>query len=215
MALGAATLVGLTALVLIFTKVLLDPPRGDLVAMAGFLLVSGGASVLVGMAPARWELPWWVRSLRARLALLCGLTAVLALANVGLTGFLMFLSPHDLALLATLLGFPLGMSMFVAFAFSRSTTRSIREVVDAVRRINSGSLDTRVAMASRDEIGEVATALNSMAERLEASFSRQRELEQARKDLVRAVSHDLRPPWLLSEPWWRASTAALLMMKGQ
>ncbi len=58
MALGAATLVGLTALVLIFTKVLLDPPRGDLVAMAGFLLISGrckragwnGASTL-GVAP--------------------------------------------------------------------------------------------------------------------------------------------------------------------
>lgn len=194
MALGAATLVGLTALVLFFTKVLLDPPRGDLVAMAGFLLISGGASVLVGMAPALWELPRWVRSLRVRLALLCGLTAVLALANVGFTGFLMFLSPHDLALLATLLGFSLGISIFVAFAFSRSTTRSIREVVEAVRRMNSGNLDTRVATPSRDEIGELATALNSMAERLEASFSRERELEQARKDLVRAVSHDLRTP---------------------
>ena len=65
MALGAATLVGLTALVLFFTKVLLDPPGGDLVAMAGFLLISGGASVLVGMAPALWELPRWVRSLRS------------------------------------------------------------------------------------------------------------------------------------------------------
>ena len=194
MALGAATLVGLTALVLFFTKVLLDPPKGDLLAMAGFLLISGGASVLVGMAPALWELPRWVRSLRVRLALLCGLTAVLALANVGFTGFLMFLSPHDLALLAALLGFSLGMSMFVAFAFSQSTTRSIREVVEAVRRINSGSLDTRVATPSRDEIGELATALNSMAERLEASFSRERELEQARKDLVRTVSHDLRTP---------------------
>ena len=194
MALGAATLVGLTALVLFFTKVLLDPPGGDLVAMAGFLLISGGASVLVGMAPALWELPRWVRSLRVRLALLCGLTAVLALANVGFTGFLMFLSPHDLALLATLLGFSLGISIFVAFAFSRSTTRSIREVVEAVRRMNSGSLDTRVAAPSQDEIGELATALNSMAERLEASFSREKELEQARKDLVRAVSHDLRTP---------------------
>ena len=113
---------------------------------------------------------------------------------MGFTGFLMFLSPHDLALLAALLGFSLGMSMFVAFAFSQSTTRSIREVVEAVRRMNSGSLDTRVATPSRDEIGELATALNSMAERLEASFSRERELEQARKDLVRAVSHDLRTP---------------------
>ena len=194
MALGAATLAGLTALVLLFTKVLLDPPWGDLAGLAGFLLISGGATVLIGLAAVRWELPRWVRPLRVRLALLCGLTAVSALANVGFTAFLMFLSSHDLALLATLLGFSLGMSMFVALAFSRSTTRSIREVVEAVRRMNSGSLDTRVEVPLGDEIGELATALNSMAERLEASFSRERELEQARKDLVRAVSHDLRTP---------------------
>ena len=122
------------------------------------------------------------------------LTSVLALINVGFTALLMFLSSHDLALLAGLLGFSLGMSIFVAFAFSSSTIRSIRDLVAAVRRMSAGNLDTRVTVESQDEAGELASAFNTMAERLEASFNRERELERARKELIGAVSHDLRTP---------------------
>lgn len=150
--------------------------------------------MLIGLAAARWEFPRWVGSLRARLVIMCALTGVLALANVGFTAVLMFLSTHDLALLAGLLGFSLGMSVFVAFTLSASTTRSIGEVLKAVRFMNAGSLDVRVSVRSRDEVEELADALNAMAQRLEAGFTRERGLEQARKDLVRAVSHDLRTP---------------------
>ena len=187
-------LLGLTGLVLLLTIALLDPPAGDLALLSVFLLISGGATVLIGLAAARWELPRWVRSLRARLVLMCALTAALGLVNVGFTSALMFLSTHDLALLAGLLGFSLGMSVFVAFTFSSSTTRSIGEVLEAVRFMNTGSLDVRVPVRSGDEVGELAGAVNSMAQRLETSFTRERDLEQARKDLIRAVSHDLRTP---------------------
>jgi signal transduction histidine kinase len=37
-------------------------------------------------------------------------------------------------------------------------------------------------------------AFNDMAQQLEASFHRERELEQARRDLITTVSHDLRTP---------------------
>jgi signal transduction histidine kinase len=40
----------------------------------------------------------------------------------------------------------------------------------------------------------VAAAFNGMAAELEESFNRQQELEQARRDLIAAVSHDLRTP---------------------
>ena len=193
-ALAGPTLLGLTGLVLLLTIALLDPPAGDLAALAGFLLISGGVTVLLGLTAANLEMPLWTGSLRARLVLLCVLTTILALVNVGFTAILMFLSTHDLALLAGLLGFSLGMSVFVAFAFSASTGRALNELVEGVRRMKAGSLDTRVPVRTSDEVGELATALNDMAERLEASFTRQRELEQARKELIGAVSHDLRTP---------------------
>ena len=191
---AGATLFGLTSFVLLLTTLLLKPPTGDLIALATFLSISGGITVLLGLAAPRMGLTSWVRSMRARLVVLSLLTAILALVNVGFTALLMFLSPHDLALLAGLLGFSLGMAIFVAFTYSASTTRSIQTLVGAVRRMSSGRLDARVAVQSRDEVGELAVAFNVMAEQLETSFARERELERARKELISAVSHDLRTP---------------------
>ena len=192
---GSIVLVlALIGLVVGLTVAMLDPPGGDLAALVGFLLLSGGFTVGLSLLAARFGLPPWVRSIRSRLMLVSVLTAILALGNIGFVALLMFLSTHDLALLAGLLSFSLGMSIFVAFALSTETARCMQEVVGAVRRINSGSLDTRVPVESRDEVGELAAAFNAMAQRLQVSFGRQRELEKARKELIGAVSHDLRTP---------------------
>jgi len=192
--LALVTLLGLTGVVLGITVVLLDPPASDLIAMAGFLLVSGGVTVGLGITGQHFGLSRSVRSLRAKMAMVAVLTALLSLANVGFVALLMFLSTHDLALLAALLTFALGMASFVALALSESTTRSLRDLVEAAKRMSEGRLDTRVAVLDRGEAGELSAAFNSMAQQLEASFAKQRELEQARNDLITAVSHDLRTP---------------------
>ena len=122
-------------------------------------------------------------------------TALLALVNVGITAYLMFLNTHDMALLAGLLGFSIGVSVFVAFAFADPTARSIRRLADAAKSMSAGRLDTRVeVVSSSDEVGQLSGAFNAMAERLQSSFARERELEQARKEFISAVSHDLRTP---------------------
>ena len=192
--LALATLLGLTGFVLILTTVLLHPPRRDLVDLAVFLSISGGLTVLLGLAATRFGLPRWAMSLRARVVAVAVLTAVLALVNIGFTAVLMFLSTHDLALLAGLLGFSGGMAVFVGYSFSEPTARSVRELVNAAQRISAGSLDTRVPVASTDEVGDLAAAFNTMSERLGSSFARERELERARVELISAVSHDLRTP---------------------
>ena len=189
-----ATLVGLTGLLLLLTLVLLRPPLSDLVAMAGFLLASGGLTVAAALGLTRWNLPGWIGSLRAKIVLMAVLTAVLALLNVGFTAFLMFLSPHDLALLGGLLAFALGMSVFVAFSVSRTVSDSIHELLDAVRSFNAGNMDAKVPVATGDEVGELAAAFNDMSQRLKESFSKERELERNRREMMQAVSHDLRTP---------------------
>ena len=189
-----ATLVGLTGLMLLLTLVLLRPPLSDLVAMAGFLLASGGLTVVAALGLTRWNLPGWIGSLRAKIVLMAVLTAVLALLNVGFTAFLMFLSPHDLALLGGLLAFALGMSVFVAFSVSRTVSDSIHELLDAVRSFNAGNMEVKVPVATGDEVGELAAAFNDMSQRLKESFSKERELEQNRREMMQAVSHDLRTP---------------------
>jgi signal transduction histidine kinase len=192
--LGFLVLIGMTSLVSLVVALFLNPPPGDLVALTVFLLLSGGLTIILGLGIAHVGWPGWTGSLRARLLLTSMLTTVLGLANVGFTAFLMFLSPHDLALLAGLLGFALGMSIFVAISLSSSTTHSFHQLVGAVSQISAGDLTARAPLHSQDEVGKLASAFNHMAERLEESFTRERELEQARKELISSVSHDLRTP---------------------
>lgn len=194
LAAGLATMLALVGLVLGIVVVFLHPPGGDLLAMAIFLIISGGVTVAIGAIAGRFGLPGWAGTIRGRLVLISLITAILALANVGFVALLMFLSTHDLALLAGLLVFSFGLSLVVSFSISEDTARRLREISEAVRSINAGSLETRVPVRMRDEVGELASALNAMVQRLQAGFAREREVENARRELFRAVSHDLRTP---------------------
>jgi two-component system sensor histidine kinase SaeS len=191
---GCLLLFGLTALLLMAVAVTLAPPPGDLVALAAFLLISGGLTLALGVGIAYLGWPSWASFLRARLLLTSTFTAMLALVNVGFTAFLMFISPHDLAILAGLLGFALALSIFLAIVLSSSTTRSFHQVVEAATQISGGNLGVRVPMNSHDEVGRLASAFNDMVERVEASFNKERDLELARRELIASVSHDLRTP---------------------
>jgi HAMP domain-containing protein len=169
--------------VLLLTQVLLAPPIRDLALLTMFLVISGGATVLMGWALQRIKMPVLFRSLRARLVITCMLTAVLALVNVGFTAVLMFISTHDLALLAGFLGFSLAISVLVALSISEPTLRSLRALTQAASRVSLGELNTRVPVESSDEVGDLALAFNSMAGQLEASVAKEQELIQTRREL--------------------------------
>lgn len=173
---------------------LLNPPRQDLELLATFLAVSGLATLALGSIAVR--LGWGLRrgGLHLKVALAIAAGILVALGNVAATAYLMFLSPHDLALLSLLLFFALALSLAFGLFLSAGLTSSIRELARGASDMARGSLDTRVRVRPGDELGDLAEAFNSMAARVEAAFGRQRELEQARKDLIGAVSHDLRTP---------------------
>jgi len=191
---GCITLLALTGVVLVALKFLLAASTGDLLAVGGFLLISGGVTLAIGLGITCWGWPGWASSMGARLLLTSTLTAVLAIMNVGFTSVLMFISPHDLAILAGLMGFALGLSVFLAAELSSSTAESFRQLLAAVTQISDGNLAARAPLASRDEVGKLALAFNDMAGRLEQSFTRERGLDQARRDLIGSIAHDLRTP---------------------
>ena len=70
---------------------------------------------------------------------------------------------------------------------TRNITRGLNAINKATNRITKGHFDERATVFSNDEIGQVATSVNSMAEQLIIS---NRELE----NFAHIASHDLREP---------------------
>lgn len=173
---------------------LLSPSRQDIQELASYLVLSSLLSLTVGYLAARWG--WRLRrgGIRLKIALAIAVGIVVALANVAVSSYLMFLSAHDLALLTLLLGFALLLSLSFGFVLSGELAASLRALADGAGRMAEGDLKVRVRVPEGDELGDLAQAFNSMAEQLEAAFLRQRELEEARRDLIASVSHDLRTP---------------------
>ena len=130
-------------LVLVLIQFALHPPTGDLTTLATFLAISGGSTLLLVLGFRRSQLLARLPSLRARLLSVSVLTTTLALINVGFTAFLMFISGHDLALLAGLLAFSLGVSVFAASAITEPVVRSLRTLGAAVAEISAGDFKTR------------------------------------------------------------------------
>jgi len=75
----------------------------------------------------------------------------------------------------------------LAVVFSRVITGPVNAIKASAQRIRDGDLSQRVPPGPKDEIGELASAFNSMAEQLEAN-------ETGRKQLLADVVHELRTP---------------------
>lgn len=77
----------------------------------------------------------------------------------------------------------IGVSGFVAFRL----TRSVRQLSAATKRVADGSFREPLAVQTKDEIGDLTLAFNSMAEEL-------REVEAHKEQFFSQISHELRNP---------------------
>jgi two-component system sensor histidine kinase BaeS len=64
----------------------------------------------------------------------------------------------------------------------------------AAQEIAAGRFGTHVTVSWRDELSDLAAAFNRMSKEVERAFAHERAMEQERRDLVVAISHDLRTP---------------------
>jgi signal transduction histidine kinase len=78
-------------------------------------------------------------------------------------------------------------ALAVVQLLARGMTRPLREMVAAAQAMARGDYGRRVTATSRDEVGELARAFNSMAAELA-------EADRMRRDLVANASHELRTP---------------------
>ena len=169
--------------------------RGDdATLMLQLLLISAIASLGVGTAiiglvrGRRWD------RLATRIATAQVVGALVAIICVLPTTIVMFLSAHDRNLVLLCLAYSLTIALIFAVAVGRTLGASVEIIRAGASRMAAGDLTVRVPVPRERGLAELAVALNTMAERLDAAFWRQRELEEARQSLIAAVSHDLRTP---------------------
>jgi len=72
--------------------------------------------------------------------------------------------------------------------------RDVEVVRDGVRAVGEGERDLDIRTGARDEIAELAGAANRMAGQLAEREAERDAADGARRDLIAAVSHDLRTP---------------------
>ncbi len=186
-----ALAIGLAVLI---TQLALDPPAGDLAVLATSMALSGLAATLFGHLAISLAPRLRIASLRVRIGAVSALGSLLALTCILVVAQLMFISRHDLSLLLALLIFSLAVALPLALVTAGSLTASISDLSRGASAMAAGDLSVRVPVHGADEFARLAATFNHMAERLQESNRRQAELEQARRSLVAAVSHDLRTP---------------------
>ena len=133
----------------------------------------------------RWRLPDVrpldpLRSIKIKLGVLVAATVTLAAFVIWL-GYGRALGPSRTLPLA------IALSLVVTQILARGMTSPLREMTEAARAMAGGDYSRRVRSTSRDEVGQLAEAFNTMADDLE-------QLDTFRRELVANVSHELRTP---------------------
>jgi signal transduction histidine kinase len=149
---------------------------------------------LVGVAVMTLSPRLGFGGMRARLLLAHLVVLAIAFANIVVTSVLMFISPHDLGLLGILLAFSAVVAVAFAVWTAEEVRRSVSGIAAAARQVADGASGVRVEPTGPDELLGLGRDFNRMAGRLEEADRRRQELEEARRQLFAAISHDLRTP---------------------
>jgi signal transduction histidine kinase len=165
---------------------------GELVDLAAYVIpalaVTVAAMAVAGRLLAR-------TSLAQRFVAIGALGAAIALANLWVLSRQMFVSEHDATLLAALMLYSLGAGIGAAVVTARTAARAIGRLGATARALGDGDLGIRAGdLGAGPELDGLARTLDEMAARLQVAQQRERDAEATRRDLISAVSHDLRTP---------------------
>jgi signal transduction histidine kinase len=126
-------------------------------------------------------------SLRRQLVVIAVVVVVQFLVAVGLFVWLMSVSNHD-AFFTVLVVLYAGLTgAWAGRGLAGSMLRDVDTVRDGLVAVGDGARDVVFPTTGRDELTELATAAMAMEHKLDGE-------ERARRELVAAISHDLRTP---------------------
>ncbi len=186
----------------VLTAALIGVPPADLPSVAVLLAMAGGGGGLLALLLIRPAVLGRLGGVRAQLVG-AGLIGSILLLGMMLAGAqAMFISGHDFAIVLTMLIFAATLSVGFNLLCARPLASRIERVRAGTARIAGGQLESEVPVEGHDEVAALAEDFNHMARTLREAAEREREMDEARRNLIAAVSHDLRTPL--------ASTRALI-----
>ena len=162
-------------------------------AVLGLFFVACGTPVLALshlFARHRRRVGGLTRQFAIGTVLAMGLTVV----GVAIIAAFMFVSTHDAVTNVILLVFAAGLAAYASSVIAGAVMQDIEGVRAALVAVGEGAEPKSLPPAGGDEIGELAERTNSMIRKLDERRVERDAAESARRDLIAAISHDLRTP---------------------
>lgn len=97
-------------------------------------------------------------------------------------------------ILAVSVSVALAVSIVLAIILSVSFTRPLKKMKNSTVRLAGGDYTVKTDVHSKDEIGELASAIDILSDRLELASRESDNLMKLRRDFVANISHELRTP---------------------
>ncbi|HHY26022.1 MAG TPA: HAMP domain-containing histidine kinase [Desulfitobacterium dehalogenans] len=131
---------------------------------------------------------------KSKTLMIPGPTGVFAIAEVRYPARAKVLNPADQSFVSAIYkslflagAFALIIGIILSYWISRRLISPLQGLTAAVQRVGEGHLDEQVPVTTEDEVGQLATAFNGMAENLKRQ-------EQLRKQFSADIAHELRTP---------------------
>jgi signal transduction histidine kinase len=133
-------------------------------------------------------------SLSRQLALVVAIGVAPVLVALVAVSLLMILSGHEAVLVAVIVLAAGVLAVLGAKLIANGILLDVQAIRDGLAAVGEGKRDVRIQTSARDELAELALAANAMIADLQAEETARDQSDDARRDLVAAVSHDLRTP---------------------
>jgi two-component system sensor histidine kinase BaeS len=179
---------------LFFSAALLSLDMESLPLLALIMSGSGIVTTIVGVLLYRWGVFGRLKSIFWTVGTIVVVTVGLILINLWTLSRLVFINSAYLGVMSNVLIFGSTAALVFGYFVTRSMTDRLAELARGAEKLAKGDFSTRLSVAGSDEIAHLTRSFNLMAAELEAVEEEKLKLEQARRNLVAWVSHDLRTP---------------------
>ncbi|MGY3060936.1 signal transduction histidine kinase [Streptomyces sp. TE3672] len=163
----------------------------DILLIALFAFLGAAAAGLLGALVLRLSRH---RSLAVSLSVVAAVAVTAMLAGTLAVAWAMFLSPHDLTVVTTVVAMAAVVSLVTAMLLGRWVAARSRDLTLAARSFGDGGTFAAPEAPATAELAALTRELAATSTKLDASRARERALETSRRELVAWISHDLRTP---------------------